>query len=343
FAGGGTDLESFSTKYGGAVLNAAVCMFAYCTIIPTNDGKIVIKSHDNNSSLETESAPELPIVGDKLILHLGVYNRIVKQFNGGKPLSFIMSTSNDAPVGSGLGTSSTMVVAILKAFDRWLGLNLDDYTLANLAYDIERKDLKLAGGKQDQYAAVFGGFNFMEFRQDGATLVNTLRLERSYINELESSFVLYYGGKSRSSANQQLVLTKNIIASQIKGAESNSSTVDAMKDLKENAYKMKDCLLLGDTKGIGDCLKAGWEKKKLTSSVVSNKDLEKTISYATEHGAEAVKVSGAGGGGFLLLYCDPVNRQELINALNELPGKVFPVSFNKRGAESWVINKGDKI
>lgn len=343
FAGGGTDLESYSKKFGGAVLNASVCMFAYCTIIPTDDGKIVIKAYDNGSSLETESTPEIMPQGDKLILHCGVYNRIVKQFNGGKPLSFIMSTSNDAPVGSGLGTSSTMVVAILKAFDRWLGLNLDDYMLANLAYDIERKDLKLEGGKQDQYAAVFGGFNFMEFRQDGATLVNTLRLERSYVNELESSFVLYYGGKSRSSAGQQLVLTKNIIASQIKGAESkDSSTIDAMTDLKQNAYKMKDCLLLGDMKGIKDCLIEGWEKKKLTSSVVSNKELEKTIAYATVHGAAAVKVSGAGGGGFLLLFCNPVNRQELINAMNELPGKVFPVNFSKRGAESWVINKWEE-
>lgn len=339
-AGGGTDLESYSKKYGGAVLNATVSMFAYCTIIPTDDGRIVIKAYDNGNSMNIESTPEIKPQGDKLILHCGVYNRIVKDYNGGKPLSFIMSTSNDAPVGSGLGTSSTMVVAILKAFDRWLNLNLDDYTLAGLAYDIERKDLKLAGGKQDQYAAVFGGFNFMEFRENGSTLVNTLRLERSYINELESSFVLYYVGKSRSSDSQQLVLTKNIIEHQIKGAQSdNSSTLDAMNGIKEYAYKMKDCILTGDMKGIGECLKQGWEQKKRTSSIVSNTELEKTISFALSHGAEAVKVSGAGGGGFLLLFCDPVNRQELIYEMSSLEGKVFPLHFSSRGAESWVINK----
>lgn len=343
-AGGGTDLESYSAKFGGAVLNATVSMFAYCTIIPTDDKRIVIKSYDNGNSLNIESVSEIKPQGDKLILHCGVYNRIVKDYNGGKPLSFIMSTSNDAPVGSGLGTSSTMVVAILKAFDRWLGLNLDDYELAKLAYDIERKDLKLSGGKQDQYAAVFGGFNFMEFREDGKTLVNTLRLEKSYINELESSFVLYYGGKSRSSASQQLALTKNIIESQIKGAESeNSSTIDALAGIKETAYKMKDCLLTGDVKGIGECLKQGWEKKKKTSSIVSNAELEKTISFALSHGAEAVKVSGAGGGGFLLLFCDPLNRQELIYEMGALEGKVFPVNFNKRGAESWVVNRVKNI
>lgn len=339
-AGGGTDLESYSSKFGGAVLNAAIGMFAYCTIIPTNDGKIKINSFDNNNSMEVESTPFLKTEGDKLILHCGVYNRIVKDYNGGKPLSFIMSTSNDAPVGSGLGTSSTMVVAIIKAFDRWLGLNLDDYTLAKLAYDIERKDLALAGGKQDQYAAVFGGFNFMEFRQNGLSIVNTLRLERSYINELESSLILYYGGKSRSSANQQLVLTKNIISKQIEGTENKkSATIDAMQNLKENAFKMKDCLLTGDMEGVAQCLRDGWEEKKKTSSIVSNKELEKTINFAMANGAEAVKVSGAGGGGFLLVYCNPINRQGLINEMSKLPGKIFPVNFNKRGAEGWVINQ----
>ena len=203
-AGGGTDLETYSNEYGGAVLNATIGMYAYCTIIPTNDNKIKIYSYDNKNNIEIDSTPKIELEGNTLILHRGVYNRIVRDYNGGKPLSFIMSTSNDAPVGSGLCTSSTMVVAILEAFNKWLGLGLTDYQKAQLAYDIERKDLALAGGKQDQYAAVFGGFNFMEFKTDKSVVVNALRLDRDRLNELECSLLLYYGGQSHDSAKMQL-------------------------------------------------------------------------------------------------------------------------------------------
>ena len=338
FAGGGTDLESYSNKFGGAVLNATIGMYAYCTIIPTNDGKIKIHSYDNKNNLEIDSVPELPIEGDHLILHRGVYNRIVKDYNNGKPLSFIMSTSNDAPIGSGLGTSSTMVVAILEAFNRWLGLALNDYQKAKLAYEIERIDLKLAGGKQDQYAAVFGGFNFMEFKTDSSVIVNSLRLEKSRVDEFECSLLLYYGGKSRKSADQQLQLAKNIISSQVENTQSRENkTIDAMSNLKQNAYMMKDFVLTGNVNAFAECLRQGWENKKKTSSIVSNKDLEETINFAMANGAEAVKVSGAGGGGFLMLYCNPINRQKLIDALETLPGRVYPVRFARTGATSWTV------
>ena len=337
-AGGGTDLESYSNKFGGAVLNATIGMYAYCTIIPTNDNKIVIHSYDNKNNLEIESTSEIPYDGDNLILHRGIYNRIVKDYNNGKPLSFIMSTSNDAPIGSGLGTSSTMVVAILEAFNRWLGLGLNDYQKAQLAYEIERIDLKLSGGKQDQYAAVFGGFNFMEFKTDSSVIVNSLRLQDARINEFECSLLLYYSGKSRKSADQQLVLSKNIITSQISNTEKQSNTtIDAMRNLKENAYHMKDYVLTGNMKAFANCLRVGWENKKKTSSIVSNKELEETINFALSNGCEAVKVSGAGGGGFLMLYCHPVNRQKLIDAMETLSGRVYPVRFSKAGVESWIV------
>lgn len=337
-AGGGTDLPSYSDQFGGVVFNATIGMYAYCTIIPTNDNRIKIISYDNKNNLDIESVPYFEIDDDNtLILHKGIYNRIVKDYNGGKPLSFIMSTSNDAPIGSGLGTSSTMVVAILEAYNKWLSLGLTDYQKAKLAYEIERKDLKLAGGKQDQYAAVFGGFNLMEFKTDGTTVVNSLRLDKSRIEELECSILLYYSGTSRKSADQQKELAKNIISDQInKTTEKKSTTMDAMKALKESAYEMKDCVLIGDFQGFSDCLKRAWENKKKTSSIISNKQLEETINYAIENGADSVKVSGAGGGGFLMLYCDPINRQRLIYAMEKLPGKVYAVKFSKYGAESWI-------
>lgn len=330
-AGGGTDLPSYSDEYGGAVFNVTIGMYAYCTIIPTTDGRIVINAYDNHNSIDIPSVTRFDIVDDNLILHKGVYNRIVKDFNGGRPLSFVMSTSNDAPVGSGLGTSSTMVVAILEAFNKWLGLDLSDYDKAYLAYDIERNDLNLSGGKQDQYSAVFGGFNLMEFKTNGETIVNPLRVSPSTVSELECSLVLYYNGKSRSSAQ--------IISEQIKNATlKNKTTIDAMHGLKKSAEEIKESVLVGDIKRFAEILRASWENKKKTSSIVSNKDLEQTINYAMQNGAEAVKVSGAGGGGFLMLYCNPINRQKLIDALNMLNGKVYPVKFTKTGVESWTIN-----
>ncbi len=337
-AGGGTDLESYSNRYGGAVLNATIGMYAYCTLIPTDDGMIRINAYDNRCSLSTKSVPVLEPDGEKLILHRGVYNRIVKDYNGGKPLSFTMSTSNDAPVGSGLGTSSTMVVALIEAFDCWLNIGLTKEQKAWLAYDIERNDLKLAGGKQDQYAAVYGGVNYMQFLQDGSTVVERLDLSHDAINEFESSLVLYYSGKSRSSAKVQLAVTKNIISSQIRSTkEGAGKTVTAMDNIKRNAGHMRDCVLRGDATGIATLLRKGWEDKKNTSDIVSNQDLEKTIRYALTHGASAVKVSGAGGGGFLLLYCDPIKRNKLINGMNRLSGKVYPVKLTSSGSESWVI------
>jgi len=337
FAGGGTDLESYSSKYGGCVLNAAISMYAYCTIYPSDDNRIKIQAYDNKNSIDTKSVSELPITGDHLILHRGVYNYIVKHFNNGKPLSFFMCTSNDAPVGSGLGTSSTMMVAIIEAFDKWLRLGLTDYQKAQIAYDIERKELNLAGGKQDQYAAVFGGFNFMEFRKDGSVIVNSLNLTRQRILELESSMLLFYSGISRKSAEMQLELAKNIIKDEIKNTSAaRRDTMKAMQKIKKNAAFMKDCVLIGDFDGIKQSFREAWENKKKTSAFVSNAELEKIIARALENGAEAVKVSGAGGGGFLLMLCNPVNRQKLQNSMEEI-GKVYPVKLSFAGAESWIV------
>jgi D-glycero-alpha-D-manno-heptose-7-phosphate kinase len=160
-AGGGTDVSPYSDLYGGAVLNATISMYAYATIEPRDDGKIVFNSIDRSKRLEFESKEFLEIDGN-LDLLKGVYNRIVKDF-AKKPLSFELTTYVDAPPGSGLGSSSTLVVAIIGAFAEWLNLPLGEYDIAHLAYEIERKDLGMAGGKQDQYAATFGGFNFIRY------------------------------------------------------------------------------------------------------------------------------------------------------------------------------------
>lgn len=336
-AGGGTDIESYSNRFGGEVLNASINMHAYCTIIPTDDGIIYIDSSDNNNKIETPSVSRLELDGNNLILHRGVYNRIVKDFNHGIPLSFKMYTSNDAPIGSGLGTSSTMMVALIECFNKWLNLNLSKEKIASLAYDIERNDLKLAGGKQDQYSATYGGINYMYFNKDGSVDVENLNLSEDKISKMESSLLLYYSGKSRSSSKMQLELTKNIISEQIENVKKQSDvTLDAMQNLKEIARQMKDSVKKGNMEGFAKNLRDGWEHKKRTSNIISNVELEKVINLALRSGAEGVKVSGAGGGGFLLLYCNPKNRDKLICAMNELEGRIYPVGISTKGVESYI-------
>lgn len=332
FAGGGTDLTSFSRKFGGAVLNSTISMYAHCTIIPTDDDKIKFYAYDNQNDLEIDSVESIPIEDEKLILHKGVYNRIVKDFNGGKRLSFTMYTSNDAPIGSGLGTSSTMVVAILEAFLKWLNIDLNDYDKAWLAYDIERNDLGLKGGMQDQYCAVFGGFNFMEFERDGSVKVNPLPLSRITVNELESSLLLYYNGRSRSSAQ--------IISEQINNtASANQKTMEAMHSIKRTAFEMRDCILAGDFELFSKILLDAWENKKRTSNIVSNPEIDKISKYFFDNNAKAIKLSGAGGGGFMMINFDPVYRQRIIDSTKVLAGKVFPVKFQTAGVESWIIDR----
>ena len=197
-AGGGSDVSPYSDIYGGLILNATINLYTYCTIEETTDGKITIDSFDANCHQTLPATERLEIDG-KAILIKGVYNRVVKDFQTG-PLSFRITTHNDAPIGSGLGTSSSMVVCILKAFVEWLSLPLGDYEISRLAYEIERKDLALSGGKQDQYAAAFGGFNFMEFLKDDLVIVNPLKIKRWILDELEASILLYFTGASRSSA-----------------------------------------------------------------------------------------------------------------------------------------------
>ncbi|GHV75436.1 dehydrogenase [Spirochaetia bacterium] len=328
-AGGGTDIATYYNLYGGNVLNATIDMYAYCIIEPTDNGKIIFRANDIEKEEEYKAESVLP-VSNALKLHTGIYNRIVADFNKGKPLSFIMTTYSDAPAGSGLGSSSTMVVAIIKAYTEWLNLPLGEYDIASLAYTIEREDLGLAGGKQDQYAATFGGFNFMEFYQDEKVIVNPLRLKRWIRNELEASLVLFYTGVSRESAN--------IIKHQIENTKNNDTkSIENMHELKHQAVFMKEALLKGDMKNFSDCLLKGWAAKKNIAESISNSFLDELYRYALDNGAESAKISGAGGGGFMMIFCNPGNRINLVRALQKKEGKVIVTSFTEIGTQAWTI------
>jgi D-glycero-alpha-D-manno-heptose-7-phosphate kinase len=199
-AGGGTDVSPFSDEHGGCVLNATIDLYAQAILEPRDDGRVSFSAQDREEEVELTADADMPDA-EPLRLHRGIYRRIVRQFNGGKPLSLKLTTFADAPAGSGLGTSSTMVVCILQAYSEWLQLGLGEYDIAHLAFEIERIELGLAGGKQDQYAAAFGGFNFIEFGAADRVLVNPLRVKDWVINELEASTILYYTGQSRESAH----------------------------------------------------------------------------------------------------------------------------------------------
>ncbi|MCL2719893.1 MAG: dehydrogenase [Treponema sp.] len=327
-AGGGTDISTYYNKYGGFVLNVTIDMYAYCTIEPTETGTVEFISADMNKKESFPSAEKLPPTGT-LALHTGIYNRIISDYVK-KPLSFKMTTYSDAPAGSGLGSSSTMVVAIIKAFEEWLNLPFGEYDIASLAYKIEREDIGLAGGKQDQYAATFGGFNFMEFYENERVIVNPLRLKRWIRNELESSLVLFYTGVSRESAN--------IIKEQIQHTEKgDTKNMQSMHELKNQAVIMKEALLKGDFKGFSDCLLQGWIAKKNAAASISNSFLDELYQYALDNGAESAKISGAGGGGFMMIYCNPCNKIPLINALKEKQGMVLTPTFTETGTQAWTI------
>ncbi|MBE3086979.1 MAG: dehydrogenase [Bacteroidetes bacterium] len=328
-AGGGTDVSPYSEIYGGAVLNATITMYAYATVEPKSDGKIILNSIDRGTSLESSSKEIIKIEDPTFVLHKGVYNRIAREFVR-DPLSFQLTTYVEAHPGSGLGTSSTLVVAMVGAFVEWLGLPLGEYDIARLAYEIERIDLNMAGGKQDQYAATFGGFNFMEFHSQGEkVIVNPLRIKQEYLYELEFNTVLYQTGTSRISSKIIEDQSLNVI-------QENKDAIEAMHQLKEQAILMKEAILKGNLAEIGPLLDFGWNRKKRTAASISNPTIDEIYETALKAGSTGGKISGAGGGGYMMFYCPGNTRYKVVEALHERFGGEFRrFQFAKYGLTSW--------
>ena len=324
-AGGGTDVSPYSDEFGGAILNATLSLNAYASIEPMQEGGIVIEALDRKEKQRFEWANELPI-NSTLDLLKGVYNRIQKDY-GITQKNFKLSTYVDAPAGSGLGTSSTLVVAILGAFVEMLNLPLGDYDIAHYAYEIERNDLQLAGGKQDQYAATFGGVNFMEFFGD-RVIVNPLRIRQEYINELENNLLLYFTSTSRESATIIKEQQKNV-------TQKKESSIEAMHQLKEQAKMMKEALLRGNLNEIGHILDFGFEQKRKMAHNISNEAIENIYEAAKKSGATGGKISGAGGGGFMIFYCPGNSRYQVMETLNNFGGTIKPYQLTQYGLTSW--------
>lgn len=328
-AGGGSDVSPYCDEHGGAVLNATIGMYAHCTIEPLKEKRIEFLARDRGEEFVCGLETQLEYDGT-LDLHKGAYNRIVRDFNDNKPLPVRITTWSDAPAGSGLGSSSTMMVAILSAFREWLRLPLGEYEVARMAFEIERLEVGLEGGRQDQYAATFGGVNYMEFYEQERVIVNPLRVKNWILNELEESMVLYYTGVSRDSAA--------IISEQIKRWKQHDTvSVDAVHQIKVDAAAMKEALLKGEIHRVAEILGRSWEAKRKMAGAISNPEIERLMERAQEAGAYSGKVSGAGGGGFIMLMTDPAKRQELISAISREGGQIMNFHFEKRGVQSWMI------
>lgn len=328
-AGGGTDVSPFCDIHGGYVLNAAIDQYAYAVIKTLPDP--VLRFIATDQQVEKVRAIDQPLLlNGKLDLHKAVYTHMVKQFNGNKPIPIEMSTFCDAPAGSGLGSSSTLVVVMIRAFAELLNLPLDDYAIAQMAYKIERVDCGLQGGRQDQYSSTFGGFNFMEFYSDERAVINPLRIKNWIICELETSFVLFFTGVSRESAK--------IIADQSNNMKAGAvDAMEAMHGMKREAVVMKECLLRGDFAGLVDSMRLVWENKKRSAKTVSNPHIDAIYDTAIQAGALAGKVSGAGGGGFMLFFVPPEKRMSVIRALKRFEGQVSNCHFTKHGTQAWRV------
>ncbi len=327
-AGGGTDVSPYCDLYGGAILNATISLYAYATIETFDEKQIILEAIDREECYTHPMADSVPIDGN-LSLAKGAYNRLVKEY-GKFPCGFKLTTYVDAPAGSGLGTSSTLMVAILGVFTEWLRLPLGEYDIAHLAYEIEREDLQMAGGKQDQYAATFGGVNFMEFYKEDSVIVNPLRIKSQYMHELGNNLLLFFTATSRLSSAIIEVQTENV-------RNNNLQSVEAMHQLKEQARMMKEALLKGKIHDIGAILDYGFRYKKQMAAGISNARMDEIYETALKAGATGGKITGAGGGGFMMFYCPRNTNYNVREALKHFGGEFRQFQFAESGLTTWSI------
>jgi len=328
-AGGGTDVSPYCDTHGGYVLNATIDRYAYA-VIKTLDERCT-RFVATDQQLENVNPLDEPLHRNgRLDLHKAVYDYMIRTYNHSTPIQLELSTFCDAPPGSGLGSSSTLVVVMIRAFAELLNLPLDDYAIARLAFKIEREDCGLQGGRQDQYSATFGGFNFMEFYDGERAIINPLRIKNWIICELEAALVLYFTGVSRESAH--------IIADQSNNVKSGvADALEAMHGIKREALVMKECLLRGDFAGLVESMRLGWENKKRSAKTVTNPHIDSIYDSAIGAGALAGKVSGAGGGGFMLFFVPTEKRMDVIRTLGKFDGQVSNCHFTKNGTQAWRI------
>lgn len=323
-SGGGTDLQPYWSKYGGVVLNGTIDQYAYCKIEPSSQW--IFKSVDLGIEKEFLFFDDIDQYYDgALKLLVNTYQYLTKSLDR-HPVK--ITTYVEAPPGSGLGSSSALVVALVSAIAEYYGLPRGEYDIAEDAIKIERNICNLPGGKQDQFASAFGGFNFMEFLPDGRTIVNPLRLNYKTQNMMELNTVLYYVGKPRKDANVIVNTTKNLT--------NNDKVIQATHKIKQTCIEYKNALLTGDFDMISQLMNTYWKMKIETNENVASPELIDAYNFALQNGATGAKISGAGGGGHMILFTNFDKRHQLITSLeNRKIGKVVPFKFVKHGVDLW--------
>jgi D-glycero-alpha-D-manno-heptose-7-phosphate kinase len=326
FAGGGTDVPPYPEREGGCVLNATIDSYAWGSLRPRDDGRICIESVDLGISVDCSVAEELPFNGE-----LDLVKATILRFQAQNSTGFDVFLHSDAPPGSGLGSSSSLIVGLVGLVKEFKGLPLTDYEVAHLAYLIEREDLEIQGGHQDQYASSFGGFNFIEFHAD-RVIVNPLRIHQDTINELEHNLLLCYTGTTRRS--------DRIIEDQTNRFENKETdTLQGLREQKQLATDMKNALLRRRLDDFGDLLHSAWQSKKRISPRISNSRIDEMYETARHHGALGGKITGAGGGGYMLLYCQFEKKHKVAQALKALGASPAEFAFESRGLQTWRVNE----
>jgi len=320
FCGGGTDVSPYPEEHGGMVLSATINQYAYASVRPRRDTRFTLSSLDYDMVARYDHPRRMKMDGQ-----LDLIKAVVKALRVRRGAD--LWAHSDAPPGSGLGSSSTLVVALLGAIGAWQKKALSGYETAELAYRIERIDMGLAGGRQDQYAAVFGGFNFIEFNRD-STVVNPLRVHPDVLNELQYRLLLCYVGQTRQSAK----IIERQTASYRKGSR---TVVQALDRLKQETLEMKKALLLGKIDGLGELLHRAWEQKKKLDPGISTGRVDQLYRHARKEGAIGGKITGAGGGGYFLFLTRFDRKHRVAAALEKLGAQVVPFQFERRGLITW--------
>lgn len=331
-AGGGTDVTPYPEERGGAVLNCTIDKFAYATLKVNEQGppSAHVHSLDYNLSVDYERPEDLTYNGELDLVKAAL--RVLRPSGDGNG-TYELFLHSDAPPGTGLGTSSTMAVALVGAFQRYLRQTWTPYEVAELAYRIEREELGFKGGRQDQYAAAFGGFNFMEFFKD-RTIVNPLRIPSDVLNELAYRLLLTYTGTGHYS--------NDIIERQQRSyADKKGGTVAALDATKQLAIDMKNELLRGNIDAMGALLDRGWQLKKQFTEGISNPHIDGLYERARLAGALGGKLVGAGGGGYLLFLCDQDRKNNVAKAVESAGGRVVEMTLEMAGVQSWPVRGSD--
>lgn len=320
FGGGGTDLPSYYEQFGGGVLSAAINKYFYTVLEQRNDGKIQIISADLRAIETWQDIARMDVRGNALEIPLAV----LKEF--GCDASVNLFLASEIPPGTGLGSSASVCVNLIKMLSSYKHTSLSKYELAESAFHIARNVLCRPVGKQDEYASVFGGLNFITFHRDGTTHVESLNLDPDLLRELQASLMLFFTGASHNS-------WKILVEQEKSTRERNSGTAEQLHQIRGLATSMKSTLIAGDLRKFGLLLHEGWELKKRISSKISNTHIDKMYELALQNGAVGGKITGAGGGGFLLLFCQQQYQQNVRAALLSTAAFEVGFEFDFQGAQ----------